>query len=83
MLASGGTVLTLSASHGPLPLNKDVEPHRCTRRDPGSVTVAEPRAQAARAVPGRRDRCRPAHPGVRGKAQEGPGRLDIVPFVYR
>ncbi|MGV9661204.1 CoA-transferase, partial [Streptomyces koyangensis] len=27
MVAGGGTVLALSASDGPLPLNKDVEPH--------------------------------------------------------
>ncbi|MFC7466416.1 hypothetical protein ACFQVA_00120 [Actinomadura keratinilytica] len=45
MVAGGGTVLTLSASHGPLPLNKDVKPYDHTRKDPDSFTVAEPQAQ--------------------------------------
>nr|WP_255249599.1 DUF6884 domain-containing protein [Streptomyces albidoflavus] len=48
LVAGGGTVLVLSALHGLLPLDKEVEPYDHTWKDPGSVTVEELRAQAVR-----------------------------------
>ncbi|MFK0121614.1 DUF6884 domain-containing protein [Streptomyces sp. NPDC090994] len=47
LTAHGGTVLVLSARHGLLPLDRVIEPYDHTWADPGSVTAAELRAQAA------------------------------------
>ncbi|MFJ2561249.1 MULTISPECIES: DUF6884 domain-containing protein [unclassified Streptomyces] len=47
LTAHGGTVLVLSALHGFLRLDQDVEPYDHTWEDAGSITVEELRAQAA------------------------------------
>ncbi|MFF7176869.1 DUF6884 domain-containing protein [Streptomyces pseudovenezuelae] len=48
LTAHGGTTLVLSALHGFLTLDQVIEPYDHQWSDPGSITVAELRAQAAR-----------------------------------